>query len=106
MGKWVNVDDEKNTSALDLKKIATKLMTASMKSKTDVSVELRQRIKELNQPTVEITFFKDNNNFTITLYGFYSVEKNTKAINNALALMKNNSKFEEIDKKQRDERYD
>jgi len=99
MGRWVYMDDEKNTSAKDLKKMCNRLMTASMKSKIDVNVTFNSRTKELYAPTVYLTFFKDNENFSISLYNFYSIERNIQLINASLLLMKDNTKFQEIKNK-------
>ena len=98
-GKWVHVDDVNDTSARDLKKMANKLITASMKSKIDVNVEFNSKSKELNRPTVYVTFFQNDDNFTISLYSFYEIDKNTRLLNNALELMKDSSKFKEIKEK-------
>jgi hypothetical protein len=79
--------------------MANTLITASMKSKIDVNVEFHSRSKKLKRPTVNVTFFQNDDNFTISLYSFYEIDKNTRLLNNALELMKDSSKFKEIKEK-------
>ena len=96
-------DARENTSAQDLKKIANRLMTASLKSKLDVSVELRRKKDELEE--VDMIFFNNNDIFSITFYAFYSKEKNKKGLDLALALMKDHTRYEKIKKACNDEMF-
>lgn len=96
MGKWVYMQDKNDTPAVELKKIANKLMTASMKSTIQLGIEFRIDHKELHSPSVDVTFFKDGTNFSVTMYGFYSLEKNQKIVDLVKTLIKDNSKFEQI----------
>ena len=98
-------DDRENTSAQDLKKIANRLMTASLKSKLDVSVKLRIKKDGLEEPDVDMIFFNNDDIFSITFYAFYPKERNKKFLDLALALMKDHTRYEEIKKEFDDERF-
>jgi len=106
MGKWVYVDDEETTTVQDLKKMTNKLITNSMKSKVDNNISFNSKSKELKSPSIDITFFHNGDNFSITLYSFYSVSKNTNLLNRAIELMKNDTKYEDIKNKVHNERFD
>lgn len=76
--------------------IASILIDASEKSKIAVKVN---SVKELNNPhpvNVNITFFKDNDSFTIFLYDFWSEKKNNELAEIAIELMNDPSKYEEV----------
>ena len=94
MGRWVYVEDKKNTSVSELRKMHTKLITASMKSKIDVKIEFSVNQKELDKPCVYITFFNSDKNFSIDFYTFDSHEGNNKKLELALNLIKDSSKFQ------------
>lgn len=97
MGKGIYTEDKRNTTTgADLKKICNKLITASLKSKINVNVEFNVNIKDLEKETVHVVFFNNGDNFSMTLYSFYSQEYNTKILNSALSLMKDHSKYKEI----------
>jgi len=106
MGKYIYVDDENNTSVQDLKKIHGKLITACLKTKIDVNINFHSREKELNSPVVYITFFVNDENFSVTLYSFWKLEKNKNISDLAMKLMKDDTRYEEIKQKFKDERFD
>ncbi|MFY9088925.1 hypothetical protein [Arcobacter aquimarinus] len=88
--------EKTKTSALELKKIHNKLVTASMKSKIEVSIDFRINHKELNKPSFFIHFFTKNENFFIDFYTFDHIYINNEKLELALNLIKNSSKFQEI----------
>ena len=88
------------TTPQQLKTIATKLMTSSMKSTISVQIELNVNPKHSEdlKTTVNITFFEDETNFTISLYSFWELEKNEKLVVLAKELMEKRELFSETKK--------
>ena len=96
MGKWVYQENESTTSALELKRMCSKALTASLKSKVEVNVEYRVRNA---RPTINdmcLTFFQNDDILCINFYCFYSIEKNTSLLEKAFELMKDSSKYEKF----------
>jgi hypothetical protein len=90
------MNNKKNTSAQELSEMANILSTASLKSKIDVSVEFNTKIRESIETIANVVFFKGGDCLILALCPYYTVEKNTKLLNNALALMEDSTRFEEI----------
>lgn len=105
MGKWIYVQDKNNTPVLELKKIANKLMTASLKSKLDVGINFRVKHKELHSLSIDMVFFNNNINFSITFYEWSSPEFNKKLLDLSLDLMKDSSKFKQIEEEYNEIRF-
>lgn len=71
------------------------LNEASLNNDINVTISLRVVKDEFY---CDIVFFKGENCFSITMYDFYSVEKNDKIFKMACDLIKDSSKYDEFSK--------
>ena len=87
----------KATEIADLKKMASSLINASIKSKIDVSIQFDSCVNE--QERVQIVFFNTYTSTTIALYKFWTLETNKKLAKLAKEAIKKGFKIEEIKEK-------
>ena len=98
MGKWVYVNEDE-TPTSELKKIHSKLINASLKTTIDVDISFEARATQSN--VVNVVFFlpKENKNFFTRFYSFRKLEKNQALLRLCIELIKDSSKFDEIESK-------
>ena len=72
-----------------------RLVKESVFSEMCVSIQWRKSEKTTT-PSVDITFFKGDINFTVSLYYFRTVKKNKGICNKCIELLKNPKLFEDM----------
>lgn len=102
MGKWVYVNDENDTPAVELQRIANELIEASMKSTIQLYIQFRIDHKNLHSSSLDVIFFKNETSFIVSMYSFYPLNKNQEIMELVKILIEDNSKFEQIKKQYKD----
>ena len=91
---------KKDTTKEELKKIAMSLIRHAMKSKIYTSIHFSRdstpRTSDACSLVLDVLFFNDETNFSMTMYLFSDIEKNKSIQKRAIQLMKNPDKFEEF----------
>jgi hypothetical protein len=95
----MNYHKEPLTGPKEMKKLASSLMTALLSSELDTFVELK---KTGGGVYADVAFFGDGDNFSFSLYDFWTPERNRHIAAKAKELMKHPEKYEEFKAKRQE----